>query len=71
MRDHIITTLYSISPIHPEIYLQIIIITILAGIIGFEREYHGKDAGLRTHILIGVGACAATASAIVYTQLNP
>ena len=28
----------------------------LAGLIGLERELRQKDAGLRTHILVGVGA---------------
>lgn len=30
---------------------------LLAGIIGLEREFRDKPAGLRTMILIGVGAC--------------
>lgn len=29
---------------------------VISGIIGFERELHGHAAGLRTHILIAVGA---------------
>lgn len=29
---------------------------VLAGIIGYEREYHGHNAGLRTHILIALGS---------------
>lgn len=29
---------------------------IFAGIIGFEREYHGHSAGLRTHMLVAVGS---------------
>jgi putative Mg2+ transporter-C (MgtC) family protein len=29
---------------------------LLSGAIGLEREIHQKDAGLRTHILVGVGA---------------
>jgi putative Mg2+ transporter-C (MgtC) family protein len=28
----------------------------LSGVIGFEREYHGHSAGLRTHILVAVGS---------------
>jgi putative Mg2+ transporter-C (MgtC) family protein len=28
----------------------------LAGVIGFEREYHGHAAGLRTHLLVAVGS---------------
>jgi len=29
---------------------------VLSAAIGAEREYHHKDAGLRTHILVGLGA---------------
>lgn len=29
---------------------------VLGGIIGLEREYHGRPAGLRTHILVGLGS---------------
>lgn len=28
----------------------------LGGIIGFEREHHGKAAGVRTHMLVGLGS---------------
>jgi putative Mg2+ transporter-C (MgtC) family protein len=30
---------------------------LLSGILGFEREYHGHSAGLRTHILVALGSC--------------
>lgn len=30
---------------------------VLAGMIGFEREWQSKPAGFRTHILVGVAAC--------------
>jgi putative Mg2+ transporter-C (MgtC) family protein len=29
---------------------------VLSGIIGFEREFHGRSAGFRTHILLCVGS---------------
>lgn len=29
---------------------------LFAGVIGFEREYHGHAAGLRTHMLVGLGS---------------
>lgn len=32
------------------------IAALLGGALGLEREWHGKDAGLRTHMLIAVGA---------------
>ncbi len=30
---------------------------VLCGIIGIEREWRGRSAGLRTHLLVGVGSC--------------
>jgi len=30
---------------------------LLTGIVGFEREKRGRSAGLRTHLLVGVGSC--------------
>jgi putative Mg2+ transporter-C (MgtC) family protein len=33
---------------------------ILCGIIGVERQLRQKSAGLRTHVLVGLGACALT-----------
>lgn len=39
-----------------SIFLRLFTIVILAGALGWERERAGKAAGLRTHILVGVGA---------------
>ena len=36
---------------------RLILVTVIAGFIGFERERHGRAAGFRTHILVGVGSC--------------
>ncbi|HEV8590880.1 MAG TPA: MgtC/SapB family protein [Pyrinomonadaceae bacterium] len=38
------------------ILLRIVVIAVLAGILGWERESARKSAGLRTHILIGISA---------------
>ena len=38
------------------IFLRLLIVIVLAGVLGWERESTGKSAGLRTHILVGVGA---------------
>mgnify|MGYP001356939455 CR=1 FL=1 len=38
------------------IFLRLLVVTVLAGSLGWEREKLGKSAGLRTHILVGVGA---------------
>lgn len=39
-----------------QIILRLILAAILSGVIGLEREWKGKPAGLRTNILVGVGA---------------
>lgn len=42
------------------ITLQLIIAALLSMIIGMDRERNHKSAGLRTHMLTGVGACLFT-----------
>jgi len=39
---------------------RLLIAALLGGIVGFERERSGKVAGLRTHILVSVGAALAS-----------
>jgi putative Mg2+ transporter-C (MgtC) family protein len=36
---------------------KLVIAAVIGGAIGFEREAHGQAAGLRTYILVSVGAC--------------
>jgi putative Mg2+ transporter-C (MgtC) family protein len=36
---------------------RLLVAIVLGGIIGFEREVNARSAGLRTHILISMGAC--------------
>ena len=40
-----------------DLLVKLLLAVLLGGIIGFEREIAGKPAGLRTNILICVGAC--------------
>lgn len=39
-----------------DIIINLILILIFSGLIGIERERNDRPAGLRTHILVGVGA---------------
>jgi putative Mg2+ transporter-C (MgtC) family protein len=39
-----------------EFILRILCAAILGGFIGLEREYRAKEAGFRTHFLVGLGA---------------
>jgi len=36
--------------------ISLLMAGLLSGVIGFEREYHGHSAGLRTHILVSIGS---------------
>ena len=39
-----------------QTFFKLLLITILSGIIGFERENSSKPAGFRTHALVGISA---------------
>jgi putative Mg2+ transporter-C (MgtC) family protein len=39
-----------------DIIIRLVLAGILAGVIGIERELKSKDAGLRTHFLVGIGS---------------
>src|SRR5512138_1460619 len=36
---------------------KLLLAAILGGIIGLEREIHGRPAGFRTHLLVSLGSC--------------
>lgn len=40
-----------------EALTRVLLAMLLSGLIGAERETHERPAGLRTHVLVGVGAC--------------
>ncbi|MCD9568455.1 putative Mg2+ transporter-C (MgtC) family protein [Pseudomonas sp. NFPP10] len=39
-----------------QITLRLLVAALLGGILGFEREHQGKAAGVRTHMLVAMGA---------------
>ncbi|HET6478066.1 MAG TPA: MgtC/SapB family protein [Dehalococcoidales bacterium] len=43
-------------PVMLEMVLRLLLATALGAVIGYQRERAGKQAGLRTHILISSGA---------------
>jgi putative Mg2+ transporter-C (MgtC) family protein len=42
--------------LNSTVIAQVLLAVLLSGVIGFEREMHGRSAGLRTHILVCLGA---------------
>ena len=49
-----------------DIIIRLVIALIMSGIIGFDREFKNRPAGLRTHILVCIGA---TVIALVQTRI--
>jgi putative Mg2+ transporter-C (MgtC) family protein len=39
-----------------RIVIRLLVAMLLGGIVGFQREWTGKPAGLRTHMLVALGA---------------
>ena len=39
-----------------EMATRILLAGLAGGLVGFEREYHGRAAGLRTHMMVSLGA---------------
>ena len=40
-----------------DFLLRLLAATAMGAAIGIEREYHAKEAGLRTHLLVALGSC--------------
>lgn len=41
---------------HNEFLMRIVVAALLGGVIGLERDIHGRAAGLRTHLLVSMGS---------------
>ena len=39
------------------ILVKLFLAAVAGGVVGLEREKHGRPAGLRTHLLVALGAC--------------
>lgn len=58
----------------PIILSKLLLAAILGGVIGLEREIHGRPAGFRTHLLVSLGACLYVITSVqfytVYANFN-
>lgn len=43
--------------LHLHLFARLLLASILGGLIGLEREVHGRPAGFRTHLLVSLGSC--------------
>jgi putative Mg2+ transporter-C (MgtC) family protein len=57
------------------IVFRLVLSAVLSGIVGFEREFHGRAAGFRTHILLCVGSTLIMLTSIhifdIYSGIAP
>jgi putative Mg2+ transporter-C (MgtC) family protein len=44
----------------PEVLLRVALAAVLGGVLGLEREFREREAGLRTHLLVCVGSALFT-----------
>lgn len=52
--------------IDPAILVRLLLAAVLGGLIGLEREIHGRPAGFRTHLLVSLGSCMFTAVSVYF-----
>jgi putative Mg2+ transporter-C (MgtC) family protein len=52
-----------------EYIARLLLASLLGGIIGIEREVHGRAAGFRTHLLVSLGSCLFVVSSIHFYEL--
>ena len=45
---------------YSDFLLRMLLASLLGGVIGLERDIHGRAAGLRTHLLVSLGAAVFT-----------
>ncbi|MBI4323319.1 MAG: MgtC/SapB family protein [Candidatus Omnitrophica bacterium] len=43
---------------------RLLLSALLTGLVGYERERHGRAAGFRTHLLVGMGSCLIMLTAL-------
>ena len=55
-----------------SVTLRLLLALIMGGLIGMERGMHGRAAGMRTHVLVCLGACmTALVGAYISKEINP
>ena len=57
-------------PFTATVVLRVMIAFFLGGLIGYEREKKGQAAGLRTHILVCIGAALTTMTGVDVSNLG-
>src|SRR5262249_18058996 len=69
----LLTTAMPITLSWESIAVRLVFTCLSAGVLGFERDEHGRSAGLRTNLLVGLAACIAMiqTNQLIYTNGKP
>ncbi len=54
-----------------EAFTRLMLITMISALIGVEREYHHKPAGLRTNVMVGLGSTLMTIASVRVLEISP
>lgn len=54
-----------------EMVLKMVIALLLGALVGLEREWKKKPAGLRTHMIVSMGACLFTLVSVYSFSADP
>jgi len=60
-----------VMPSDLELAGRLALSAVLGGLIGLERETHGQSAGLRTHMVVSLGACLIMLVSFYVYSLEP
>lgn len=53
-----------IHDLSSDMMVRLLVSALLGGLIGLEREVHGRPAGFRTHLLVSLGSCLFVLSSL-------
>lgn len=56
---------FGLDVISTEMIIRLLLAAILGGVVGYERELTHKPAGLRTHMLVSLGAAIFTVVSVL------
>ena len=56
------------SAFEVQLLIRLLLATLLGGVIGLERELHGRPAGFRTHLMVALGAALYMGISIHFYQ---
>jgi putative Mg2+ transporter-C (MgtC) family protein len=58
-----------------DVFIRLTLSILLSGLIGLERQFHRRSAGLRTHIMVSLGSCLIMLTSLflfdIYKNIAP